>query len=177
MKLNAERKLLSFVLGFMVPQQNPLGRFQPRYDLRNVMHFIERLNMFLVAETAKLENAHFVDVDQVSASIGKQFCQDDGLWSFTHGTTLSDGDHDHDLNRIEPPASVQHHYAARWLEFFEALMHEIFAMHRTIQQRDAVKLVAVDLDDTLWRGVADGFHGNAAHSQKARAAAGHREQE
>jgi FkbH-like protein len=154
LKLNTERKLLAFVLGFMVPQQNPLGRLQPRYDLRNVMHFIERLNLFLAAEVARLENAYFVDVDQVSATIGKQFCQDDGLWSFTHGTTLSDGDHDHDLNRIEPPVSVQHHYAARWLEFFEALLHEIFAMHRTVQQRDAVKLVAVDLDDTLWRGVA-----------------------
>ena len=73
-KLNTERKLLTFVLGFMVPQQNPLGRFQPRYDLRNVMHFVERLNMFLAAEVAKLENAHFVDIDQISASIGKKTC-------------------------------------------------------------------------------------------------------
>jgi len=153
-KLNADRKLLTFVLGFMVPQQNPLGRFHPRYDLRNVMHFIERLNMFLAAEVAKLENACFVDVDQISASVGKKYCQDDMVWSFTHGTTLSDGDHDHDLNRIEPPLPMQHHYSARWLEFFEALLHEVFAMHRTLQQRDAVKLVAVDLDDTLWRGVA-----------------------
>jgi FkbH-like protein len=154
LKLNQERKLLTFVLGFMVPQQNPLGRFQPRYDLRNVMHFIERLNMFLAAEVARLENAYFVDVDQISASVGKKHCQDDMVWSFTHGTTLSDGDHDHDLNRIEPPVSMQHHYSARWLEFIEALLFEVFAMHRTLRQRDAVKLVAVDLDDTLWRGVA-----------------------
>lgn len=153
-KLNTERKLQTFVLGFMVPQQNPLGRFQPRYDLRNVMHFIERLNMFLAAEVAKLENAWFVDVDQVSASIGKKSCQDDMVWSFTHGTSLSDGDHDHDLNRIEPPLSMQHHYSVRWLEFFEALLHEVFVMHRTLRQREPVKLVAVDLDDTLWRGVA-----------------------
>jgi FkbH-like protein len=154
LRLNAERKLLTFVLGFLVPQQNPLGRFQPRYDLRNVMHFVERLNMFLAAEIAKHENVHFVDADQVSASIGKKACQDDMVWSFTHGTTLSDGDHDHDLNRIEPPTSMQHHYAARWLEFFEAVLHEIFAMHRSLRQQDAVKLVAIDLDDTLWRGVA-----------------------
>lgn len=153
-KLNTERKLPTFILGFMVPQQNPLGRFQPRYDLRNVMHFIERLNMFLAAEVAKLENAWFVDVDQVSASIGKKSCQDDMVWSFTHGTSLSDGDHDHDRNRIEPPLSMQHHYSARWLEFFEALLHEVFVMHRTLRQREPVKLVAVDLDDTLWRGVA-----------------------
>jgi FkbH-like protein len=154
MKLNAERKLLSFVLGFPVPQQHQLGRFQARYDLRNIMHFVERLNMFLAAETAKRENAYFVDVDQISAGIGKQQCLDDGVWSFTHGTTLSDGDHDHDLGRIHPPEPMQKHYSAKWLDFFEALMREIFAMHRTVGKRDTVKLVAVDLDDTLWRGVA-----------------------
>ena len=154
LKLNAARKLLTFVLGFMVPQQNPLGRFQPRYDLRNIMHFIERLNMFLAAEVAKHENAHFIDTDQVSSGIGKKHCQDDMVWSFTHGTTLSDGDHDHDLLRIQPPMSMQHHYAQRWLEFFQALLHEVLAMYRTVQQQDTVKLVAVDLDDTLWRGVA-----------------------
>jgi len=95
-----------------------------------------------------------VDVDSISSSIGKKNVQDDMVWSFTHGTTLSDGDYDHDLNRIQPPAAMQQHYSARWLEFFEALLHEIFAMHRTLRQPDAVKLVVVDLDDTLWRGVA-----------------------
>jgi len=154
MQLNRQHKLLTFVLGFLVPQQNPLGRFQPRYDLRNVMWFIERLNQFLVAETARYENAHWVDLDQLAASIGKKSCQDDMVWSFTHGTTLSDGDHDHDLQRLEPPVSMQHHYVARWLEFYQALLHEVFAMYRTTLQLDAVKLVAVDLDDTLWRGVA-----------------------
>jgi FkbH-like protein len=154
LRLNTERKLLTFVLGFLVPQQNPLGRFQPRYDLRNIVYFVERLNTFLAAELARRENVHFVDVDQISAGIGKRACQDDMVWSFTHGTTLSDGDHDHDLARLDPPAPMQQHYAARWMEFFEAVLHEIFAMCRTLRQQDAVKLVAVDLDDTLWRGVA-----------------------
>lgn len=153
-RLNQERKLLAFVLGFMVPQQNPLGRLLPRYDLRNIMHFIERLNMFLAAEVARLQNAHFIDIDQISAGIGKKHCQDDMVWSFTHGTTLSDGDHDHDLGRLEPPAPMQEHYPARWVEFFQALLIEIFGLYRTIRQQDTVKLVAVDLDDTLWRGIA-----------------------
>jgi FkbH-like protein len=154
LKLNVERKLLTFVLGFLVAQQNPLGRFQPRYDLRNVMHFVERLNQFLAAQCASYQNVHWVDADQLTATIGKKYCQDDTVWSFTHGTTLSDGDHDHDLNRIQPPASMQHYYTAHWLEFFEVLLNEIFAMFRTARQLDMVKLVAVDLDDTMWRGVA-----------------------
>ena len=153
-KLNVERKLLTFVLGFLVPQQNPLGRFQPRYDLRNPMHFIERLNMFLALETAKYQNAHWVDLDQISSSIGKKSVQDDAVWSFTHGTSLSDGDHDLDQNRLQPTVPMQQHFVARWLEFYEAMLHEVLAMFRTVRQLDAVKLVAVDLDDTLWRGVA-----------------------
>jgi hypothetical protein len=36
------------------------------------MHFIERLNMFLAAETAARENAYFVDIDQISGNIGKR---------------------------------------------------------------------------------------------------------
>jgi len=154
LKLNTEHKLPSFVLGFLVPQQDPMGRFRPRYDKRNFMHFVELLNMFLAAEVAKRENVHFVDSDQIANSIGKKACQDDMVWSFSHGTTLSDGDHAYDLNRLQPPAPMHEHYAARWMEFFEATMHEILAMHRTLKQQDTVKLVAVDLDDTLWRGVA-----------------------
>jgi FkbH-like protein len=154
LKLNLENQLLTFVLGFMVPQQNPLGRFHPRYDLRNVMHFIERLNQFLAAQCANYHNVHWVDTDQLTSALGKKNCQDDMVWSFTHGTTLSDGDHDHDLSRLQPPAPMQNHYTARWVELFEMLLSEVFAMFRTTRQLDAVKLVVVDLDDTLWRGVA-----------------------
>lgn len=154
MKLNADHRLLTFVLGFMVPQQNPLGRLQPRYDIRNIMTFIERLNMFLDSEVTKSRNAYYVDVDQIAGGIGKKAVQDDAVWSFRHGTSLSDGDHEYDLNRLEPPLPMQCHYSARWFEFFQAMLHEIFAMHRSIRQQDMVKLVAVDLDDTLWRGVA-----------------------
>jgi hypothetical protein len=46
LKLNIERKLLTFVLGFLVPQQNPLGRYQPRYDLHNIFATIEVPRIF-----------------------------------------------------------------------------------------------------------------------------------
>jgi FkbH-like protein len=154
LRLNEEMKLTSFVLGFLVPQQNPLGRFQPRYDLRNVVHFIERLNMSLAEQLAQRENAWFVDLDQISSGVGKKRCQDDMVWSYTHGTTLSDGDHDHDQQRLETPGLMQHYYEQKWVEFFEATLHEVFAMARTLRGSDTVKLVVVDLDDTLWRGVA-----------------------
>ena len=65
--------------------------------------------MFLATEVAKLENAYFVDVDQVSSSIGKKFPGRHGVVVHARNN-LSDGDHDHDLNRIEPPISMQHFY-------------------------------------------------------------------
>jgi hypothetical protein len=44
MKWNVEHGLLTFVWNFMLPQQNPMGRLLPRYDLRNRVHFTEKLN-------------------------------------------------------------------------------------------------------------------------------------
>ena len=38
-------------------------------------------------------------------------------------------------------------------EFIRLAWAEVQAMLRTIRQTDMVKLVLIDLDDTLWRGV------------------------
>ncbi len=152
--LGKERKLLTYVMGFMPPQQNPMGRLQPRYDIRNMTHFVERMNMFLESELAKYPNTHLVDTDSISATFGRKYIQDDMTWSATHGGVLTNSEYEHDLNRIVPPAPMSHHYELRNQEFGQAVVQEVMAMYRTIKQQDTVKLVCVDLDDTLWRGVA-----------------------
>jgi FkbH-like protein len=59
-----------------------------------------------------------------------------------------------DQARIAPVAAVSQLYTLRGFEFVQALWAELVALYRTVRQIDAVKLVIVDLDDTLWRGVA-----------------------
>ena len=50
MRWNREHGLLTFVTNFVSPQQNPLGRLLPRYDLRNLVYFVEKLNETLAEE-------------------------------------------------------------------------------------------------------------------------------
>lgn len=93
------------------------------------------------------------DIDQISANFGRKYIQDDIIWLTTHQSVASDYDMKFDRHRVETPKPISAHHPLRVEEYILAVCHEIQAMHRTISQSDQVKLVIVDLDDTLWRGV------------------------
>ena len=144
----------TFVTNFLTPQQSPMGRFAPRYDIRNPRFFIEELNRALWEEVAAYASAYVADIDEISATFGRRYIQDDMLWVSAHGSTLANFDPPRDQQRIEPPSQdVVDYYPLRTGEFVCAVWHEIEAMHATITGIDNVKMVVVDLDDTLWRGV------------------------
>jgi FkbH-like protein len=152
MRWNKERGLLTFVANFFVPQQNALGRLMPRYDLRNPVHLVERINQILAEEVARYPNAYVVDLDQISAGLGRALVQDDSTDIFAHNNVLDD---DYRINdQIDWQAPATELYSVRKRAFAGAVWSELTAMLRTLRQVDPVKLVAVDLDDTLWRGVA-----------------------
>lgn len=153
LKYNAESGLLTFVYNFMLPQQNPMGRLLPRHDPRNFVAFVDRLNVELSREVTSHRNAYVLDVDQISASCGRMYAQDDVLWQLNHGSVLADTDHPLDQQRIEPPRKASAYYSTHVYEFMKITWAETLGLFRTVRQIDAVKLVAVDLDDTLWRGL------------------------
>jgi len=163
LKYNEQSNLLTFVANFLTPQQNSLGRLLPRYDLRNPVYYMEKLNEILYQEVHKRSNAYCVDVNEISATFGRRLIQDDGLWLLSHGTYANDWDFEYDRDRVEPRAPFTEHHTFRTEEFILAVWSEVAAMYKTIRQVDQVKLVIVDLDDTVWRGVVaeDGI-GNPA---------------
>jgi FkbH-like protein len=154
MRWNQQHGILTFVCNFLVPQQNPLGRLLPRYDLRNFVHFIEKLNEALDEELQQYQNAYLFDLDQIVGTYGRRHFQDDAVWTIAHGAALSDADWEEDRGRLEPLEKMSSYYPLATGEFVQHAWTELFAMHRTIRQTDMVKMVLVDLDDTLWRGVA-----------------------
>ena len=154
LRWNTKYGLLTFVANFLVPQQDPSGRLMPRHDVRNPMYFIEQLNICLGEELKRYQNVHLLDIDQIAAAFGKKYLQDDSVQAFNHGSALSDDDFDYDTLRIEPSLPLTEYYYVRRDEFILAVWAELVAMYRTLNQVDSVKLVVVDLDDTLWRGVA-----------------------
>jgi len=154
MRWNQAHGILTFVCNFLVPQQNPAGRLLPRYDLRNFVHFIEKLNEALAAEVGRYSNAYFFDLDQIVSTYGRRYFQDDMVWTIAHGAALSDGDWEEDSGRLELVEKVSSYYPLATPDYLMHAWTELIAMYRTIRQADQVKLVLVDLDDTMWRGVA-----------------------
>jgi FkbH-like protein len=154
---------LTFIVNFLVPQQSPLGRLLPKADLRNPAYVCQRLNAEIEAIAASLRDVYVVDLDGIAAGIGKHWTQDDLICTFSHGTFLTDWDTHHDGNRLEPVVPITKQIPCLADELISAIWQEIAAMYRTLRQVDPIKMVVVDLDDTLWRGVAadaqsiDGF--------------------
>lgn len=148
--------LVTFVTNFIVPQQNPMGRLLPRYDLRNPVYFVERLNAALEAELAAYDDVHLLDIDAIAAVCGRRFLQDDAINAIGHGSLWGNDPHVAlDAQRIEPFPPVADHYEFTDRRRFFALgWNQVVAMLRTLRRQDEVKLAIVDLDDTLWRGVA-----------------------
>ena len=154
MRWNRECGLLSFVCNFMLPQQNPMGRLLPRYDLRNFVYFIERLNFTLAEMLSEYGNTYFFDYDAVISTFGKKYFQDDAVWQTNHNSALTDADFERDQDRLEGPTKASDLYPLKTYLYAQAGLTELLAMYRTVRQLDMVKLVVIDVDDTIWRGVA-----------------------
>ena len=163
---NVEFGIPAFVCNALVPQMNPLGRFLPRDDLRNMVYFVEKLNEHLAHELRRFQNVYLFDVDSIVSTFGRKYIQDDMIWQINHGAMLVDADIQHDADRLEPVVSVHEHYPTKLMPVLDAIIDEMIVMFRTLRQVDAVKLVIFDIDDTLWRGIGaergDGIAGEQA---------------
>ena len=152
MQWNRKHGILTFVFPFIVPMQNPMGRLLPRFDLCNPIYFIEKLNEELVRQLEEYTNVYFFDLNEIHSFYGRRYVQEDHYSALNHGSYLSNFDFDKDLDRLEPAAKVTDLFEDRVFEVFASAWLELIAMYRTVRQADAVKMVVIDLDDTLWRG-------------------------
>lgn len=160
MRWNQETGILTFVTNFILPQSNPMGRLLPRYELTNPVYFIERLNAALGDMLKEYKNSYLIDIDSVSASVGRRYIQDDTIAPIAHNSAISPNSIEG--GRIEPAFTLREHYESDAAPMFAkvrkifvgALWQEIIAAFRIVRQADPVKLVVVDLDDTLWKGVS-----------------------
>ena len=143
----------TFFLNYAFPQRTAMGRLMPRYDLRNPVFFVQRLNRELSDLVDNYPGGHILDIEQISASFGRRFIQDDAFWSFSHGGFISDFDAVMDGERLEPEARLSERYPLDVQGVIGEIWDEAVAMLRTLRGVDRVKMVCVDLDDTLWRGV------------------------
>lgn len=142
----------AFVANFFIPQHGGIGNLLPRYDLRNLAFFMEEVNRHLERSVRRFSNAYILDMDRVAASYGRRRMQDDSYLLASHGAHYWELPID---ERIEPMGPISAHFDFMpQQEFVAALWAEMLSLHRILTRVDVVKLVVVDLDDTLWRGVS-----------------------
>lgn len=141
-----------FLLDFAVPQANPLGRLLPKYSLSNLSHFIRALNEALHAMAAAEKSVHVISFDEITATLGKRYIQDDLVSHLNHGSFMDWLKTDHD-SELTPHGDLAAQYAPKKKEAIVATFNECLAAFNTISGGDKIKLVIFDLDGTLWRGV------------------------
>ncbi len=165
MRWNQEHGVLTFVANFMAPQQNPMGRLFPRYDIRNPEYFVSQLNLRLETVTRRRKNVFMLDLDRLSSSIGRRFTQDDTLNPFDHGSTMPPDFPEPGWIGLIAPLS-EHYDLKSKRQFPDLVWSELNAMFRAAVLADPVRLVVVEPVDTLWKT------GNGSDPDRARSPTG-----
>jgi FkbH-like protein len=144
-----------YVCGFLEPAVSPDGLFFPARTLSNLTYFVRRLNDELVAWCEQSPRTHFVDCDAVASLVGKAGVDEAALTFYSHRGPL-DIEYDDNTDREHGFATVpvRDSFDIRSAAYAQAVVLEI--VHRCVirSQRARVKAVIVDLDNTLWRGLA-----------------------
>ncbi|WP_281649919.1 HAD-IIIC family phosphatase [Novacetimonas hansenii] len=153
MKWNEKYGILTFIFSFIEPQKNYVGILMDKYSLSNPKYFVHQLNVFLSEKIKEYKNSYFYDINDVMENIGLRYNHEDVITSFNHGSLISDFDHYWDQNRIEKNTIATRIYEANVSNTIISGWNDIIAMYRIIKQIDAIKMVVIDLDDTLWRGI------------------------
>ncbi|WP_321814277.1 MULTISPECIES: HAD-IIIC family phosphatase [unclassified Paraburkholderia] len=143
-------------LSFFEPGFNYMGDVIDPFDPTSPAYLVREINRLLSRAVRKTNNCFFLDSNEILNFIGRRHLQDDVLASSTHASFINDWDFKLDANRLNAPKAIgnmlTYEVAAR--EYTLLLLSRIETIYKVAKQRDPVKLIVVDLDDTMWRGVA-----------------------
>jgi FkbH-like protein len=146
----------TFFFTFLEPSFSYIGQLHPAVDLDHPAAFVRRLNDALVERIADFPNFHVFDLNAAFNVVGRLHLQDDVVTNFTHAATIGTIDDSLDGERLTPAASNHHIYdVTTVLPILQSyVFRELCDAVKILRGVDRVKLIIVDLDDTLWRGVA-----------------------
>ncbi|MEX3951287.1 HAD-IIIC family phosphatase [Paraburkholderia sp. EG287B] len=143
-------------MSFFEPSFNYDGDLIDPFAVTSPGYLVREINRLLSDAVRKTNNCYFLDANEVLNFVGRRHLQDDVLLSSSHASFINDWDFKLDANRLIAPKAIVNilTYEVASREFTLAFLSRIEAIVKVIEQRDPVKLIIVDLDDTMWRGVA-----------------------
>ena len=143
-------------MSFFEPSFNYDGDLIDPFAVTSPGYLVHEINRLLSDAVRKTNNCYFLDANEILNFVGRRHLQDDVLLSSSHASFINDWDFKLDANRLIAPKAIGNilTYEVASREFTLAFLSRIEAIVKVIEQRDPVKLIIVDLDDTMWRGVA-----------------------
>ncbi|MEX3991288.1 HAD-IIIC family phosphatase [Paraburkholderia sp. EG286A] len=143
-------------MSFFEPSFNYDGDLIDPFAVTSPGYLVREINRLLSDAVRKTNNCYFLDANEILNFVGRRHLQDDVLLSSSHASFINDWDFKLDANRLIAPKAIGNilTYEVASREFTLAFLSRIEAIVKVIEQRDPVKLIIVDLDDTMWRGVA-----------------------
>ena len=144
------------VFSFLEPSFEYLGRLQPAADVSQPTVFVRQLNQALVQLVGGYPDLHVYDINEAFNAVGRLHLQDDVVTGFTHSCIIGTFDDELDADRLAPGESNHRVYdvgiALPLLQSY--VFRTLGEAVQVLRREDPIKLIIVDLDDTLWRGVA-----------------------
>ncbi len=153
-RVDPERKIPFFILNFIVPLNNPNGTLLPKYAVNNIQYLIEQLNQHLETLCIVAGRKHIINIDDIASAYGKMFFSDERTAWHSHGGVIPFYIEGLNGSRLEAtPHTVDHFQLMSVGLLMGAVLNDVRAKLKILQGLDSIKLVVVDLDDTLWKGV------------------------
>ncbi|MCE2576774.1 HAD-IIIC family phosphatase [Komagataeibacter sp. FNDCR2] len=151
-------KIPCFFLSFIEPRQNYLGILAKNYTLDNPVFFIRELNRVLEAAISEMPQGYYIETNEALNTVGRIATQDDILFHIGHASYIFDDfivyEDDGKRLQISAPPSAMYPYVETTAMVQSIIADRIVDAFAIISKKDTIKLIIIDLDDTLWRGVA-----------------------
>jgi FkbH-like protein len=144
----------TFLLSFIEPRHNYVGNLFPRYDLSNPRYFVAQLNEFIGRTIEAFAHLRFIDINEIIALFGNLRVQDDFVSQLSHAAYLSDDSWDKGRMQSSTPPPRMYDAEEPIRRVGRALARRLEDNVSILERPMLVKAIIVDLDDTLWRGVA-----------------------
>lgn len=143
-----------FVAGFIEPCVNPEGAFFHGRQLSNFKYFVRCLNDTIVEWCASRPETWFIDANEAASAVGKLYVDEGPIAHFAHRIAFDP--YDDWIERECPIATIPviRSFDIRSAQFYVAIVREVCQRSTILSGLGRVKVVIVDLDNTLWRGLA-----------------------
>jgi FkbH-like protein len=155
-RLNDWSTVPTFVFSLLAPSFTYAGQLQLGTDISDIGFFIRTLNDQLLESIAQYPNLHIYDVNEAFNAVGRLHLQSDIVAPSVHSAIIGTLDDSLDSERLMPAASNHDVYDVMTnLPIIQSYVFRgLTDAMKILRGTDRVKIIIVDLDDTLWRGIA-----------------------